>query len=62
MENLRLYIKESFNELVNNVTWPTWPELFSHTRIVLIAIGIFAVLAFVLDSAANFLLSNIYKL
>jgi preprotein translocase subunit SecE len=62
MENLKLYIKESFDELVNNVTWPTWAELFGHTRIVLITVALFSLIAFLLDSVANTALSYIYKL
>jgi preprotein translocase subunit SecE len=34
MENIRLYLRESYDELINHVTWPTWPELFSSARLV----------------------------
>ena len=27
MAGITNYIKESFEELKNNVTWPTWPEV-----------------------------------
>ena len=37
MDGIFLYIKESYNELIHNVTWPTWPELFSATRLVIVA-------------------------
>lgn len=62
MENLRLYVKESINELVNNVTWPTWAELLASTKIVLVATVIFALVTFIMDSISNFALSSIYSL
>ncbi len=62
MNSLRLYIKESFDELVHNVTWPTWPELMSSTKVVLIASVIFALVTFLMDTVANGVLSSIYKL
>ena len=27
MNDVVLYIKESYNELIHKVTWPTWPSL-----------------------------------
>ena len=62
MDNIRLYIKESIHELLNNVTWPTWGELISHTRIELVATAIFALVTFLMDSVANKALSLIYGL
>jgi preprotein translocase subunit SecE len=62
MDNIRLYIKESIHELMNNVTWPTWAELLSHTRIVMIASIIFAFLTLIMDSVSNKALSLIYSL
>ena len=29
------YVKESYNELVNKVTWPTFPQLQSSTIVVM---------------------------
>ena len=62
MDNLRLYIKESFDELLNNVTWPTWPELVSNTILVLVASTIFALVTLLMDTGSNALLSFIYSL
>jgi preprotein translocase subunit SecE len=61
MESLRLYIKESIDELVNNVTWPTWGELVESTVLVLVASGIFALIVFLLDMATTSLLQLIYN-
>jgi preprotein translocase subunit SecE len=62
MENIRLYIKESIHELMNNVTWPTWGELISHTKLVLISAVIFALVTIIMDAIANGVLSFIYNL
>ena len=35
------YFKESYNELVNKVTWPTFPQLQSSTIVVMVASVIF---------------------
>ncbi|MBK7871205.1 MAG: preprotein translocase subunit SecE [Saprospiraceae bacterium] len=62
MERIRLYLRESYNELVHKVTWPTWSNLQSSTVVVLIASVIFALLVFLMDVISNGLLSQIYKL
>jgi preprotein translocase SecE subunit len=62
MDNIRLYIKESIHELMNNVTWPTWAELFSHTKLVLISAVIFALVTLLMDFIANNALDFIYSL
>ena len=36
------YFKESYNELVNKVTWPTFPQLQSSTIVVMVASVIFS--------------------
>jgi preprotein translocase subunit SecE len=62
MDNIVLYIKESIHELMNNVTWPTWPELISNTTLVLISAVIFAFVTIIMDAIANGALSFIYNL
>ena len=62
MESIRLYIKESINELLNKVTWPTWSNLQSSTIGVIVASFILALIIFLMDSVSNSLLSFIYKL
>ena len=53
MERLILSIKESYNELINKVTWPTWSNLQQSTILVLIASLIFALLVFLIDSVSR---------
>jgi preprotein translocase subunit SecE len=53
MERLKLYVKESYDELVNHVTWPTWANLQETTTIVLVATVVVAMLIFVMDVIAK---------
>ncbi len=62
MDGILLYIKESYNELIHNVTWPTWPELFSSTRLVIVASVIIALLVFVMDFVSKTITTGIYGL
>ncbi len=60
MEKISLYIKESYYELTNKVTWPTWANLQSSTILVLVASVIIALLIFVMDAISKTALSFIY--
>ena len=57
-----MYIKESYNELVHKVTWPTWANLQGSTIAVLVASLILSLIIFLMDSISNGLLTFIYKL
>ena len=60
MDRIQLYLKESYNELVNKVTWPTWPKLLQDSRLVLIASLILSLIIFLMDMAAQGLLGLVY--
>ena len=62
MDKLFLYIKESYNELVHKVTWPTWPNLLSSTNTVLVASVIIALIIFVMDLISKQVMDFIYSL
>jgi len=62
MEGITLYIKESYNELVHKVTWPSWESLFSSAKLVIIGSVIIALIIFIMDSIANGILKEIYKI
>ncbi len=62
MNSFVLYVKESYNELVHNVTWPTWSELIASARLVIIASIIFALVVFVLDGISKNALDMIYSI
>ncbi|GHS96061.1 protein translocase subunit SecE [Bacteroidia bacterium] len=49
MNKIISYIKESYNELVHKVSWPTRPELSSSTIVVMTASLIMAVVVFAID-------------
>ena len=56
------YLKESYEELVHKVTWPTWGMLFESTKVVLIASIIISLLIFVMDIIAKAVTTFIYEL
>lgn len=60
MDKLILYIKESYNELINKVTWPTWANLQGSTVLVVIASVILALIIFVMDVISRTSLELIY--
>jgi len=49
MNKIINYIKESYNELVHKVSWPTQQELTSSTVVVMTASLIMAIVLFVID-------------
>ena len=55
------YIKESYNELVNKVAWPTFPQLQSSTVVVMVASAIFAIVVLAMDLTFENMLAAIYK-
>lgn len=62
MNRLRLYFKESYNELVQKVSWPTWSELQSSAIVVMIAAFIIALLVYVMDVSSGSLMKLFYNL
>ena len=60
MEKITLYVKESYNELMNKVTWPTWANLQSSTVLVLVASVIIALVIFAMDAISKQALDLIY--
>ncbi|RYY36541.1 MAG: preprotein translocase subunit SecE [Sphingobacteriaceae bacterium] len=61
MANVTDYIKESYIELTQKVTWPTWRELLNSAILVLVAAIIIAVLIFVMDQGIGYLLKQFYS-
>ena len=55
------YVKESYNELVNKVTWPTFPQLQNSTIVVMVASVIFAVVVLAMDLSFENLMAVIYN-
>jgi preprotein translocase subunit SecE len=62
MNKILNYFKESYKELMEKVTWPTWAQLQQSTMIVLVATLLFTALVAVMDLTAGTILKQIYKL
>ena len=55
------YVKESYNELVHKVTWPTFAQLQNSTVVVMVASLIFAIVILAMDISFENLMALIYK-
>jgi preprotein translocase subunit SecE len=62
MKRIFNYLRESYNELVHKVTWPTWKELQNSALVVMVASLIFALIVFSMDISFQKILEGIYKL
>jgi len=60
MAKVNEYIKESYEELTQKVTWPTWTELWNSAILVIIAAFIIALVVLVMDQSIHFLLNQFY--
>jgi len=59
---LKDFIKESYNELVHKVTWPTWEELQSSALIVMITTLILSIIIALVDFGFKNLMDIIYSI
>lgn len=62
MSSFSNFIKESYVELVNKVSWPTAAELQESSVIVLISSIIIALVVFAMDSAFSKIMELLYQL
>jgi preprotein translocase subunit SecE len=62
MNKITTYFKESYRELLEKVTWPTWIQLQQSTLIVLVATVIITAMVWMMDFSSNQLLKLIYSL
>ncbi|OOQ56457.1 preprotein translocase subunit SecE [Mucilaginibacter pedocola] len=60
MAGVAEYIKESYIELTEKVTWPTWRELQSSAVLVLVAAIIIAMVIFGMDQIIGYLSNFFY--
>jgi preprotein translocase subunit SecE len=56
------YFRESYQEMTENVTWPTWMQLQQSTAIVLVATILITAMVLLMDFSSSQLLKLIYKL
>ena len=62
MDKLTLYLRESYNELVNKVTWPSYASLQSNSILVVVASVIFALLVLGMDAVSKLFTDLVYGL
>jgi len=60
MASVSEYIKESYVELTQKVTWPTWRELQNSSILCLVAALIIALIILAMDQSIRFLLDQFY--
>ncbi len=62
MNKIQSYFKDSYEELMEKVTWPNWQQLQQSTVIVLIATLVITAIVWVLDLGSSSVLKFIYSL
>ncbi len=62
MNKITNYFSDSYRELMEKVTWPTWDQLQQSTMIVLVATLIITGFIWVMDFLSAGALNFIYKL
>ncbi|MDD2419168.1 MAG: preprotein translocase subunit SecE [Bacteroidales bacterium] len=62
MSKIKLYIQESYTELVKKVSWPTWAQLQNSAIVVMIASLIFALVIFGMDLGFKNTMTFIYNM
>ena len=62
MAKKQSYIKSSYDELVNKVSWPSWSELQSSSIVVAIASLIIALIIYLMDQTFSSMMNVFYSL
>ena len=62
MNKVTTYMSESWHEMLDKVTWPTWNELQQSTIIVLVATLLITGVVSLMDLGSQYLLKAIYSL
>ena len=62
MNKLTAYLRDSYKELVQKVTWPGWDQLQQSTMIVLGATMMITLVVWFMDLVANKSLQLVYSL
>ena len=61
MNKVSTYFRESWKEMIEKVTWPSWNQLQQSTVIVLVATLVITAMVWVMDFASQNLLKLIYS-
>jgi preprotein translocase subunit SecE len=59
MEKITLYLKESYQELTKEVSWPTMAQLQESTLVVIVTALVLAMLIFVMDAFNSVIFKNL---
>ena len=62
MSKITGYIKDSYRELVEKVSWPTWEELQSSVIVVMDATAIIGLVIFLMDLGFAGIMNLFYKI
>lgn len=62
MSKIQTYFKESYDELVNKTSWPTWSELQKTSVLVAVASVVIALIIALMDKVISSALSAFYEL
>jgi preprotein translocase subunit SecE len=62
MNKITTYFRESYKELLEKVTWPSWTQLQQSTVIVLVATLLMTVIVGIMDFASSSVLHFVYSL
>jgi preprotein translocase subunit SecE len=61
MNKISTFVRESYKELLEKVTWPSWSELQQSTVIVLVATLLTTVIVWIMDLISSSVLHLIYS-
>ena len=62
MSKIKIYLQESFRELVHKVTWPAWKDLQSSGIVVMVASFMIAIVIALMDYSFRNIMQVIYKM
>jgi preprotein translocase subunit SecE len=61
MNKISTYFRESYKELLEKVSWPTWNELQQSTVIVLVATLLITLIVWIMDVISSSVLHLVYS-
>ena len=62
MKKIRAYLRETYDELIHKVSWPTWSDLQNSAVVVSIASLIIAIVVYLMDTSFSSVLKQFYRL
>jgi preprotein translocase subunit SecE len=62
MKKIGEFFADTYNELVNKVSWPTWEDLQGSMVVVTVATVILAFMVWIMNEVSNLAMSSFYHL